>query len=121
MLVEGKEFPTIFGSEGGVSTTQSTTATPTTTSSTPAGDKKRSGKEKGKDKETLKSKKELRCWQRTEKILDTKMTENYGRYGHTSFTTDNMVYTIGGGDATGEYVTNMLCFSIGNRINPDRN
>eukprot|EP01125_Pyxidicula_operculata_P009526 TRINITY_DN3139_c0_g1_i1.p1 TRINITY_DN3139_c0_g1~~TRINITY_DN3139_c0_g1_i1.p1 ORF type:complete len:819 (-),score=143.43 TRINITY_DN3139_c0_g1_i1:8-2464(-) len=60
--------------------------------------------------------KSIKQFVRTEKILcssaDQGTSNGDGRYGHTTFLYKNIMYTVGGGDREGGYVTNMLKYQV---------
>jgi hypothetical protein len=76
-------------------------------------DKETEAKGKGKEEGKGKDPEQTGVWTRASKTMDSEITTNYGRYGHTSFSHDGKVWTVGGGDSTGNYVTDMLCYSLG--------
>lgn len=42
-----------------------------------------------------------------------------GRYGHTAFVYNNVVYTIGGGNKQGGYVGDVLRYDLGKNLEND--
>eukprot|EP01126_Amoeba_proteus_P005889 TRINITY_DN12019_c0_g1_i1.p1 TRINITY_DN12019_c0_g1~~TRINITY_DN12019_c0_g1_i1.p1 ORF type:complete len:751 (-),score=137.97 TRINITY_DN12019_c0_g1_i1:336-2588(-) len=49
-------------------------------------------------------------WEMRERILPDHPLPDHGRYGHTCFKYKNCIFTIGGVNHVGGYITDMLCF-----------
>ena len=55
----------------------------------------------------------LRTMKELSTVAQAGTNDGDGRYGHTAFVFNNIIYTLGGADKAGGYVSNMLRYDIG--------